>query len=96
MLDAPRIIGRGMSFGFRGFIDMTAFVASNVRNIVNMLLLQALLIEGMYMWGGWPMMGAGIACYVGIIYASLFMDAKPGSRVILFFSFVLSLLVIFG
>ena len=73
---------------------MSAFMASNVRNILDMMLLQALLIEGMYLWGGWYMMSAGIVCYIGILYASLAMDSKSGSKVILFFAFCLSLLVL--
>lgn len=92
--DAPRIISRGCNFGWKGFINMTALLCSNIRNILDMMLLQALLIEGLYIWGGIYMMAAGAICYVGIIFGSACMDSKSGSKVILGFAIALSLLVL--
>lgn len=92
--DAPRVITRGCKFGFWGFFDMTALMCSNIRNILDMMLLQALLVEGLYIWGGIYMMGAGILCYFGIIFGSMCMDSKKGSKVILGFAIALSLLVL--
>lgn len=94
LFDSCKILGRGCHFGFKGFIDMTALLFSNMRNIIHMMLLQALLIEGLYLWSGPIMMSAGIACYIGILYGSLFMESKRGSKFIFVCAILLSFMVL--
>ena len=92
--DAPRILGRGCSFGPKGLLNMAALLCSNIRNILDMMLLQALLVEGLYIWGGYYMMGAGAFCMLMIIFGSLTIESKKGSKLILTFAIILSILVL--
>lgn len=62
--------------------------------IINMSILHVMMLEGMYLWAGAPLTIAAICCFAAIILISCFTDINTGVYGIVFFTVVLSLLVI--
>lgn len=52
LIESPRLFKRACTLGLCGMFKQLIFMFSNFRTIFNMILLQSILLEGLYLWGG--------------------------------------------
>lgn len=94
LLDTPKVLRRAFGFGYWGLISQLAYLSSNMRNIVTMLLLQAVQLEGLYLWGGKYMCLLAALCLLGVLLSSLWLSNQRAAYAIFVFACALSVILV--
>lgn len=70
------------------------FLSRHLCNVINIPLLPALMVEGLYLWGGYVMSTIGIACLMGVLFASMNQPPERSYKYTLVALAILSFMVI--
>lgn len=83
-----------LGFGVSSGLCHLSFLVANLRMVINMGLMQVMMLEGIYLWGGAGLAATAASCLIAIFLISFNVSADDGAPYILMLTLVLSIVTL--